>query len=61
MTVGTPGAGSRLKLAVTVRAAVIETVQVPVPLHPDPDQPVNVELLLAEAVKSTEVADGKDD
>jgi hypothetical protein len=43
-----------LKVAVTDRAAVIETVQVPVPVQA-PLQPANVEPLAAEAVSVTEV------
>jgi hypothetical protein len=41
------------KVAVTVVAAVIVTVQVLVPEHPPPDQPVNVYPLFGEAVKVT--------
>jgi len=40
------------KVAVTDFAAVIVTVQVPVPEHP-PDQPENVDPLVAEAAKVT--------
>jgi len=43
----------RVKVAVTVVAAVIGTVHVPVPEHPPPDQPVNVELASAMAVSVT--------
>ena len=43
-----------LKVAVTDRAAVIDTVQVPVPVHA-PLQPENVEPLAADAVSVTEV------
>jgi len=43
-----------LKVAVTARAAVIEVVQAPVPVHA-PLQPVNVEPLAATAVSVTEV------
>ena len=43
-----------LKVAVTARAAVIDVVQVPVPVHA-PLQPVNVEPLAATAVSVTEV------
>jgi len=43
------------KVAVTVIAAVIVTVQVPVPEHPPPDQPVKVYPLFGEAVKVTDV------
>jgi hypothetical protein len=43
------------KVAVTEVAAVIVTVQVPVPEHPPPNQPVKVYPLLAEAVNVTDV------
>ena len=43
------------KDAVTDVAAVIDTVQVPVPEHPPPDQPVKVYPLFAETVKVTDV------
>jgi len=43
------------KDAVTVVAAFIVTVQVPVPEHPPPDQPVKVDPLFGEAVKVTDV------
>jgi hypothetical protein len=43
------------KVAVTVVAAVIVTVQVLVPEHPPPDQPVKVYPLFGEAVKVTDV------
>ena len=43
-----------LNVAVTARAAVIDTVHVPVPLHA-PLQPANVEPLAAVAVSVTEV------
>jgi hypothetical protein len=43
-----------LKVAVTARAAVIETVQVDVPVHA-PLQPANVEPLAAAAVSVTDV------
>ena len=43
------------KDAVTVVAAFIVTVQVPVPEHPPPDQPVKVYPLFGEAVKVTDV------
>ena len=39
-----------MKVAVTLSAALIVTVQVPVPPHPLPDQPLNDEPALAEAV-----------
>jgi len=44
------------KVAVTDVAAVIVTVQVPVPEHP-PDQPEKVDPLVAEAAKATDVPD----
>ena len=43
-----------LNVAVTVRAAVIDTVQAPVPVHA-PLQPANVEPLAAAALSVTEV------
>jgi hypothetical protein len=43
-----------LKVAVTLRAAVIDTVQVPVPEHA-PLQPANVEFAAAAAVSVTDV------
>ncbi len=43
------------KVAVTDVAAVIDTVQVPVPEHPPPNQPVKVYPLVAEAVKVSDV------
>ena len=43
------------KVAVTDVAAVIGTVQVPVPKHPPPNQPVKVYPLVAKAVKVTDV------
>ena len=46
-----------VKVAVTDVAAVIVTVQVPVPEHPPPDQPEKVDPLVAEAVKVTDVPD----
>ena len=45
------------KVAVTDVAAVIVTVQVPVPEHPPPNQPVKVYPLFAEAVNVTDVPD----
>ena len=45
-----------VKVAVTDFAAVIFTVQVPVPLHP-PDQPEKVDPLVAEAAKVTDFPD----
>ena len=43
------------KDAVTDVAAFIVTVQVPVPEHPPPDQPVKVYPLFVDAVKVTDV------
>ena len=43
-----------LNVAVTARAAVIDTVQAPVPLHA-PLQPAKVEPLAAAAVRVTDV------
>ena len=43
------------KVAVTDVAAVIDTVQVPVPEHPPPNQPVKVYPLFVKAVKVTDV------
>jgi hypothetical protein len=43
------------KVAVTDVAAVIDTVQVPVPEHPPPNQPVKVYPLFAQAVKVSDV------
>ena len=43
------------KVAVTDVAAAIVTVQVPVPVHPPPNQPVKVYPLFAQAVKVTDV------
>ena len=46
-----------IKVAVTDVAAVIVTVQVPVPEHPPPDQPEKVDPLVAEAAKVTDFPD----
>lgn len=46
--------GKGRKVAVTFLAWVIVTVQVPVPEHPSPDQPVNEESMAGLAVKVTE-------
>ena len=46
-----------VKVAVTDFAAVIVAVQVPVPEHPPPDQPVKVDPLVAEAAKVTDFPD----
>jgi len=43
-----------------LRAWVILTVQVPVPLHPSPLQPVKLESVVALAVRVTLVPRGKD-
>jgi hypothetical protein len=43
----------REKLAVTLVAALIVTMQLPVPEQPPPDQPVNVEPVAGEAVRVT--------
>jgi len=45
----------RLKAAVTPVAAVTETTHVPVPVHPPPDQPMNVEPVEVVAVSVTDV------
>src|SRR5438445_405221 len=50
---------TRLKVAVTVCAWVILTVHVPVPLHPSPLQPANVEPGVATAVSVTLVPKSK--
>jgi hypothetical protein len=44
--------------AFTVVAAVKVVVHAPVPLHPPPDQPVNVEPVVADAVRVTTVPYG---
>ena len=49
-----PNVEAVLNVAVTARAAVIETVQAPVPEHA-PLQPAKLAPLLAEAVSVTEV------
>jgi hypothetical protein len=43
------------KVAVTDVAAVIDTLQVPVPEHPPPNQPVKVYPLFDQAVKVSDV------
>ena len=50
----------RLKAAVTDRAVLMVTVQVPVPEQPSPLQPVNVDPVEAEAVSVTIVLYGYD-
>jgi hypothetical protein len=52
--------GMTLKVAVTLRAVLIVTTQVPVPLHPPPDQPVKPDPELAEAVRVTAVPKAND-
>src|SRR5262245_65876810 len=47
---------ARVKLAVTAVAALSVTTQVPVPVHPPPLQPVNVEPVDADAGRGTTVA-----
>src|SRR5262245_19886682 len=47
------------KVAVTVVALVRVTVQMPVPEHPPPDQPANIEPPAAVAVSTTALPDGK--
>ena len=44
-----------VKVAVTDLAASMVTTQVPVPEHPDPDQPVKVEPVEGAAVRVTTV------
>jgi hypothetical protein len=56
VTVKGTGAG-RLKVAVTV--AVVDTTQLPIPLHPPPLHPVNTDPAPAVAVKVTVVPPGK--
>src|SRR5205809_863058 len=48
-----------LKVAVTLRAWIMLTVQVPVPLHPSPLQPAKLEPLAALAVSVTLVPTSK--
>jgi hypothetical protein len=54
---GVPDGAEAVKVAVTVRFDVTETAQVPVPEHPPPDQPVNVEPEAGAAVKVMLVPD----
>ena len=54
-----PPVGARVNVAVTLRAWVRLTVQVPVPLHPSPLQPVKVEPRAAVAVRVTLVPKSK--
>ena len=44
-----------VKVAATVLVAVMLTVQVSVPVHPSPDQPMKVEPVAGVAVNVTEV------
>ncbi len=53
-------AGSALKVAVTVLFWSTVTVQVPVPEHPPPDQPVKIDPEDAEAVSVTTVPESYD-
>ena len=46
----------RIKVAVTLRACAMLTVQMPAPLHPSPVQPVKVEPLATVAVSVTLVS-----
>ena len=56
---GVTGGGSKVKVAVTLRACVMLTVQGPVPLHPSPLHPANVAPLAAAAVNVTLVPASK--
>src|SRR5215471_9470833 len=58
-TLTVSGCGSKVKVAVTLRAWVMLTVQGPVPLHPSPLQPANVAPLAAAAVNVTLVPASK--
>ena len=49
------GGGAAVKVAVTLRAAVMVTTQLPVPEHPLPLQPANVLPLVGAAVSVTDV------
>jgi hypothetical protein len=53
------GGGFAVKVAVTDRPVFIVTVQVPVPLHPPPDQPPKLEPDAGDAVSVTAAPDGK--
>ena len=53
--VGEAGATVVLNVAVTDPAAFMATAQVPVPEHPEPDQPANVDPPDAAAVRVTTV------
>lgn len=52
---GVTGAGFKLKVAETLFAALMVTVQVPVPTQPEPDQPAKTLFESAVAVRVTEV------
>jgi hypothetical protein len=52
--------GNASKVATTDVTPVIVTTQDPVPEHPPPDQPANVEPTLAVAVRATTVPTGND-
>jgi hypothetical protein len=55
-----PGAEDAVtKEAVTVAFWFMVTVQVPVPVHPAPDHPVKAEPASADAVRVTDVPEGK--
>ena len=49
------GGGAAVKVAVTLRAAVMATTQLPVPEHPLPLQPANVPPFVGVAVSVTDV------
>ena len=57
---GGGGGGSAVKVAVTERASLIATSQLPVPEHSVPDQPVNVDPAVAVAARETLVPRLKD-
>ena len=49
------GGGNTSNCAFTVNAALMVTMQVPVPLHPAPDHPAKVEPAAGAAVNATNV------